>query len=123
MMMTRSQAPSIWGTKGIRSRSKKSEVEKEVPEAKAPENAETPAATFALDGTDKKAAKTLKPDDVDFDGIRERRISTHRQDRGAGGFKGSDSAGPLRVIPLYAQLSAAQQMRAFADPVPGERVV
>jgi len=51
------------------------------------------------------------------------KAAMRKMKRASSYFKGGDSSGTLRVVPLYAQLPAKEQMEAFADPRPGERIV
>lgn len=75
---------------------------------------------------DSEAASSTE-DAKDFEAKRQKRIRMARLDksRSAGGvFRGAGfGEGPLRVIPLYAQLSARTQLAAFALPESNERLV
>ncbi|CAE7435590.1 kz, partial [Symbiodinium sp. CCMP2456] len=90
---------------------------------------EMPELSFALGEEDTVLleAEAQAEDAKDRELRNQRKVRMTRLDksRTAGGvFKGAGfGEGPLRVLPLYAQLSATRQLAPFAEPPEGERVV
>lgn len=93
---------------------------------------EMPELSFALGEEDTvlleaEAAEAQAEDAKDRELRNQRKVRMTRLDksRTAGGvFKGAGfGEGPLRVLPLYAQLSATRQLAPFSEPPEGERVV
>jgi len=81
--------------------------------------------SFALD-EDEGVERKLEADEVDGEAMRQKRIQLSKLDRSRtckGLFTGGDGKGSLRVVPLYAQLPAEQQMAAFEPAGPDERIV
>ncbi|CAE7364527.1 kz [Symbiodinium natans] len=105
--------------------------EQEEEEGKLATQEEMPDLSFALGEEDtvllESEAAAADEDAKDRELRNQRKVRMTRLDksRTAGGvFKGTGfGEGPMRVLPLYAQLSATRQLAPFADPPEGERVV
>lgn len=90
---------------------------------------EMPELSFAVGEEDvlvlEAEAQAEDAKDVELKNQRKVRMSRLDKSRTAGGvFKGIGfGEGPMRVLPLYAQLSAAKQLEPFKQPPEAERVV
>ncbi|CAJ1344955.1 unnamed protein product [Effrenium voratum] len=109
------------GSKSASSKKAKPEEQGEEPEAAD----EMPGLSFALGEEDVVVMEAEDVKDQELKNQRKVRMSRLDKTRTAGGvFKGIGFAeGPMRVLPLYAQLSSSQQLVPFRDPPETERVV
>eukprot|EP00931_Biecheleriopsis_adriatica_P017434 TRINITY_DN12523_c0_g2_i3.p1 TRINITY_DN12523_c0_g2~~TRINITY_DN12523_c0_g2_i3.p1 ORF type:complete len:1318 (+),score=361.79 TRINITY_DN12523_c0_g2_i3:45-3998(+) len=116
---------------GEKNQKKPKSAAAEVQEAAVEVDDEMPDVSFSLGEEDvvvlEGEAASVAEDAKDREARNQKKIRMSRLDksRSAGGvFKGAGfGEGPLRVLPLYAQLSAKSQLAPFAAPPEGERVV